>query len=280
MLGGQEDTLAREVGLRMAERLDYVRLQPARVLDAGTGAGHGLDDLVKRYPHAQLVGVDFALAQLAQIRARRSVLVRARELMLARRYPRLACADFAQLPFAPQSFQLVWSNLALPWAPNPVDVFREFQRVLDVNGLVMFSTYGPDTLKEVRQVFGGIDALPHTLSFMDMHDLGDMLVAAGFSDPVMDMEVITLTYSDLNSLVSDLRTTGQVNVVSKRRRGLLGRRAYQSLLGAYEGLRSQGRLPATIEIIYGHAWQGKPRLAPDGRSIVQMDLGRKIARRR
>lgn len=273
--GNGADTLAREIERRMFERLSYVRLQPTGILDAGAGCGHGLSELARRYPSAQPIGIDWAHAMVAEARRPRGLLARTREL-LRRRSPRLLCADSRALPFEPRTFQLVWSNLALAWTADPLAVFREFHRVLDVGGLVMFSTYGPDTLKELRQAFAVADDLPHTLHFFDMHDLGDMLSAAGFSDPVMDMEVLTLTYSGLDALVADLRHTGQVNAARGRRRGLMGRRTYQAVRDACEGLRKQGRLPITIEVIYGHAWKAEARLTPQGHSIVRTDFSRKL----
>ena len=278
---GNADPLSREVERRMLERLDYVRLTPSRFLDAGTGIGQGLGRLAGHYPAAMPVAIDSAHALLAQIGNRGSLLERARAV-LSRRNPRLICADFANLPFAAGSFQLVWSNLALAWALDPLEAFKEFRRVLDVGGLIMFSTYGPDTLKELRQAFTVVDELPHTLRFFDMHDLGDMLTAAGFSDPVMDMEVITLTYADFETLASDLRFTGQVNAARGRRRGLLGRNAYLAMRNAYESMRSRGRLPVTVEVVYGHAWRGPTRVTPEGHSIIQTEFKQRrggIARR-
>jgi malonyl-CoA O-methyltransferase len=272
--GDHVDTLTREVERRMVERLDYVRLKPLRILDAGTGGGHGLPQLGKHYPDAELIGIDSAHSLLMHARARRSFLVRARE-WFPHRHPRLICGDFGALPLAARSFQLVWSNLSLAWASDPLVVFREFQRVLEVGGLAMFSTYGPDTLKELREAFSVADNLPHTQRFQDMHDVGDMLVAAGFSDPVMDMETITLTYSDMDDLIADLRLTGQMNAACQRRRGLMGRAAYQAVRQAYEGFRLQGRLPATVEIVYGHAWKAEPRVTREGHDIIRMDFGRK-----
>lgn len=265
------DTLAREVERRMVERLDYVRLAPQRFLDAGAGIGQGLNRLADRYPSALPVAVDSAHALLAQVGARSSLLVRARA-MFSRRHPRLICADFTNLPFAEGSFQLVWSNLALAWARDPLEAFKEFRRVLDVGGLIMFSTYGPDTLKELRQAFAVADDLPHTLRFIDMHDLGDMLVTAGFSEPVMDMEIITLTYADFETLAADLRFTGQANAASGRRRGLMGRGTFQAMRVAYESMRSQGRLPVTVEVVYGHAWRVPSRVTPEGHSIIRTEF--------
>jgi len=274
---GGADVLSREVERRMAERLELVRLDPVRILDAGSGDGEGSALLARRYPRAECVALDAAHAVLVNARAKsrdaRSLLQRARDLVPGSRRSSLAvCGDFHRLPFASRSFQLAWSNLALAWAGDPLPVFKELCRVLEVGGLLMFSTYGPDTLKELRAAFAAVDAAPHVHRFIDMHDLGDMLVAAGFAEPVMDMEVITLTYPDFDALLSDLRSSGQANAASDRRRGLMGPRVWQGMRRGYEMLRQAGRLPATVEVIYGHAWRPEPRLSEDGRSIIRMDL--------
>ena len=270
------DVLSREVERRMAERLELVRLDPARMLDAGSGDGEGSALLARRYPHAQCVALDAAHTVLVRSRAKaqaaRSLLQRARDLVGRTGRVHAVCGDFSRLPFAPRRFQLAWSNLALAWAGDPLPAFRELCRVLEVGGLLMFSTYGPDTLKELREVFAPVDTAPHVHRFIDMHDLGDMLVAAGFAEPVMDMEVITLTYPDFDALLRDLRSSGQANVALDRRRGLMGRQAWQGVRERYESLRQAGRLPATVEVIYGHAWRPEPRLSEDGRNIIRMDL--------
>ena len=275
------DVLSREVERRMAERLELVRLDPARILDAGSGRGAGQALLAQRYPRAGIVALDAAHALLAQSDGRtgRSILRRIRALATGSHgdgRSGVVCGNFSQLPFAPRSFRMAWSNLALAWADDPLPVFREMCRVLEVGGLLMFSTYGPDTLKELRQAFASVDAAPHVHPFIDMHDLGDMLVAAGFSEPVMDMEVITLTYPDFDALVADLRMSGQVNAAVDRRRGLMGRQAWRRVCESYEGLckaaRSDGRLQATVEVIYGHAWRPEPQLSDDGRSIIRTDF--------
>jgi malonyl-CoA O-methyltransferase len=268
------DSLAREVERRMVERLDYVRLAPERFLDAGCGIGHGVKQLADRYPDALPIAMDSAHALLAQARTGRSLFAQARALF-SKRQPRLVCSDFSNLPFASRSFQLVWSNLALAWSRDPLEVFKEFRRVLDIGGLIMFSTYGPDTLKELRLAFAAADAWPHTLRFIDMHDLGDMLAAAGFSEPVMDMEIITLTYSDFDALAADLRLSGQANAARGRQRGLMGRGAFQAMRDAYECSRVQGRLPVTVEVVYGHAWRGESRVSLEGHSIIQTDFKQK-----
>jgi len=177
--------LETEVGTRMLERLDYVRIAPARILDAGSGPAPQAVALGKRYPGAQLLAVDFSLPMLRQARAM-GWLARLR----GARRPAAICASLERLPFAAGSVQLLWSNMALHWVQDPRAALAEFQRVLAPEGLLMFSTLGPDTLKELRAVAGK----GRVHSFADMHDLGDWLVAAGFSAPVMDSETINLAY--------------------------------------------------------------------------------------
>jgi malonyl-CoA O-methyltransferase len=173
---------------------------------------------------------------------------------------------------------MVWSNLALAWAGDPLAALREVHRVLIAGGLLMFSSYGPDTLKELKAAFGAGSGARHVHSFIDMHDLGDMLVASGFAAPVMDMEVITLTYSEVPALLRDLKASGETCAARDRRRGLMGRRAWERMLASYERERKQGRLPATIEVIYGHAWKSEPRTTVDGRRIIEVELEAKNSR--
>ncbi len=267
------DFLRREIAARMHERLELVRIAPARVLDAGCGAGADLPALQKSFPAAQIVGVDGAGPMLAAARAAAAG-QGALNRMLSRLLPAkagidLACADFGDLPLGPNSVDLIWSNLALPWHPQPDRVFTEWRRVLRVDGLLMFSSFGPDTLRELRAAFAGLDEAPHVLPFVDMHDFGDQLVAAGFSTPVMDMEAITVTYDTAAALLADARALGG-NPLANRRRALVGRAAWQGVLAALEGQRrDDGKLALTFEVIYGHAFRPAPRTTQDGEAIVR-----------
>lgn len=262
--------LAREVEARMLERLQYVKLAPARILDAGCGDGHGAERLASAYPDAQVLGLDFACPMLQTARSRepwlRRVLRRARVDYL--------CADFAAVPLQAASVDLAWSNLALHCAGDPQPALKELRRVLKVGGLLMFSCYGPDTLKELKSAFAASDSAAHVHDFIDMHDLGDMLSACGYAAPVMDMELITLTYSGVDALLADLRASGQINVLAGRRRGLTGKGVFGALRMAYEQLGREGRLPASFEIVYGHAWKPQQQLTEDGRAIVRLDFPR------
>jgi malonyl-CoA O-methyltransferase len=179
------------------------------------------------------------------------------------------CADIEALPVAANSVGLVWSNLTVQWCNDLPATFVELHRVLKTEGLLMFSTFGPDTLKELRQAFSGVDGHNHLNRFADMHDIGDMLVQAGFADPVMDMEMLTLTYDDVRAVLQDLKTIGAHNATAGRAQGLMGKNAWARLIENYERLRSNGKLPATFEVVYGHAWKPQPRTTPDGASIIK-----------
>lgn len=259
--------LAREVATRMAERLGYIRYEPARVLDFGCGLGRDFALLAQHYPGAEHLGVDVALPLLQRARRSRSLVQRL--LPFAQRAaPRLVCADGQALPLRGGSVQMVWSNLALNWFADPLPPLGEMNRVLDVGGMLMFSTLGPDTLKELRAVLPA-ESGERVHRFIDMHDLGDALLRAGFAEPVMDMETITLTYRSLDGMLTDLRRSGATNASTARPRGLSGRAGWARARTAYEALRREDGLPATFEIVFGHAWKAAPKTAADGRAIVR-----------
>ncbi len=272
--------LQREVGARMAARLDYVKIAPALILDAGCGTGEGVGEFAARYQQARVVALDVALpmVQAARERARvaRSLLQRllSGKLTLLRRRdeasPFFLCGDMNALPLRGVAFDLIWSNLALQWVNDVPRALAEMRRVLKVGGLVSFTTFGPDTLKEIRMAFAQADGFTHTNRFLDMHDIGDMLVRAGFADPVMDMEQLTLTYADASSLMRDLRQLGATNAPRGRPRGLMGRGRWRRATAAFEALRRDGRIPATFEVIYGHAWKGAPKRTAEGHPIVNI----------
>ena len=266
------DFLRREIAARMHERLALVKITPRRVLDAGCGGGADLPLLQKDYPAAQVIGLDAAPAMLGASRVPASPV----KSLIARPLPAkagvdLACGDFGNLPFGTNSLDLVWSNLGLHWHPQPDRVFAEWRRVLRVDGLLMFSNFGPDTFRELRSAFAEVDESPHTLPFVDMHDFGDQLVEVGFSTPVMDMEVITVTYDTAEALLADVRALGG-NPLATRRRGLLGRAAWQKMLAALEkGRRPDGKLGLSFEVIYGHAFRPAPRVTQAGEAIIRFE---------
>jgi malonyl-CoA O-methyltransferase len=255
--------LQREVGGRLLSHLDPIRIDPARLVDLGSGTGMFFDALRQRYPKAQTLGVDIALAMLARSRARSPWWRRA----LGSGAPALVCADAERLPLAGASAQLVFSNLTLQWCRYGA-FFGETARVLEAGGLLLFSTFGPDTLKELRSAFMASDDREHVNRFVDMHDLGDALVHAGFVDPVMEMEAITLEYQTVEAMARDLKAIGAHNVLPGRPRGLSGRGRWKKMVERYESMRRGGALPATFEVIYGHAWKGERRRTDDGRQVI------------
>jgi malonyl-CoA O-methyltransferase len=242
--------LQHEMGERMLERLDYVKLEPERILDIGCGTGRHTASLLKRYPRAQVMGLDFALSMLQHARKQGRWL----------RRPQCVCGDLDQLPVAEQSIDLVFSNAALQWSCDPAKAIAGMQRVLRPGGLLMFSSFGPDTLKELRAAWSQVDGYQHVHQFVDMHDYGDMLLQAGLADPVMDMQRMTLTYENVQALMQDLKAIGAANAGKQRPRSLTGRARLRALQAAYEQFRlPDGRLPATYEVIYGHAWGAMQR---------------------
>ena len=243
----------------MLSRLDLVNIKPKAILDAGCGTGHGSFCLQKRFINARVYSLDIALRMLQKTKAQRPFLHK----ILAKNS--LVCADIEHLPIASASMDLVWSNLALQWCNDLDGAFSEVARVLQPNALFMFSTFGPDTLKELRAATNEINlgnGHTHVSRFIDMHDIGDAVTRAGFSAPVLDVEHYTLTYDDVKGVMKDLKNIGAHNATQGRTRGLQGKGFLQNLTQQYEQFRSQGKLPATFEVIYGHAWKAdaKPYL--------------------
>lgn len=261
--------LQREVADRLLERLDYMRLDPVRILDLGSGTGYATGPLCRRYAQAQLVSLDLAPAMLRHARERRPDRGIARWLggLVKGEHLHWLCADGEHLPLADECVDLVFSNLALQWC-DPSRVFDEARRVLKPGGLMLFSTFGPDTLKELRSVFGEVDDAPHVNEFIDMHDLGDALVRARLADPVMDMETLTLTYADVTTLMRELKAIGAHNALPGRSGGLTGKTRWQRMSSAYERFRQAGRLPATYEVLYGHAWKAPGTGSAPGTQII------------
>ncbi len=257
--------LQHEVCRRSLERLDFIRHRPARILDAGSGTGNAWRGLAARYPGSRIVALDLAPGMLRQARAAAPWQQR-----LLRRLPAAVCGDLECMPLAQGSMDLVWSNLALQWVNALPQAFAEIRRVLAPGGLFMFATFGPDTLRELRAAQPGADPHTHISGFIDMHDIGDMLVQSGFADPVIDMESFTLTYSDVRALMHDLKAIGAHNAAVDRPQALSGKAWLAAVTRNYEALRRDGRLPATFEVVYGHAWRPAPRIGPGGRPVIDI----------
>jgi malonyl-CoA O-methyltransferase len=250
--------LQHEVARRLDDHLDGVKIAPQRILDAGCGTGFGTSLLRARYPRADVVGLDLSDAMLHQAAARQRGSVW--EKLRARLMPNApnfvpVCGDIERLPLARASFDMAWSSLALQWVGDLQTSFKEIRRVLKTGGLFIFASFGPDTLQELRTASSGVDGHHHVNRFIDMHDVGDALVHAGFSNPVMEMERITLTYADLPALLRDLKAIGAHTVLEGRRGGLM--------------YRQDDRLPATYEVVYGHAWAERAQKLQDGRQVIE-----------
>ncbi|HSG64391.1 MAG TPA: malonyl-ACP O-methyltransferase BioC [Gammaproteobacteria bacterium] len=240
----QAAVLQTEVRARLLSRLDLVTLDPRAVLDLGAGTGHASRELLRRYPRAQVIALDLAEGMLVASNRRQGWL---------RRFRRV-CADALRLPLRDAAVDLVFSNLMLQWCAELHQVLAEVRRILRPGGLFTFTTFGPDTLRELRAAWQAADEYTHVNRFIDMHDIGDALVRADLAEPVLDVERYTLTYDDVRGLMRDLKTIGAHNVNAGRARGLTGRGRFEAMLAAYESWRSDGRLPASYEVVFGQAW--------------------------
>jgi malonyl-CoA O-methyltransferase len=260
-----------EVARRMLDRLKLIRLEPAAILDAGCGAGRRFGLLRERYPEAAITGLDhnarlLSLAEQAMKGAGwRGLLERFRN----KRDIKLVCAELEASTLAPESIDLVWSNLAIHWHPEPHHVLREWCRLLRPGGLAFFTGWGPATGRELRDAVARAGLNTQTLPLVDMHDLGDLMIEQGFADPVMDQETVTLTYDSTTSLLADAHHLGG-NPNPQRKASLVSRDWLKRLVNALEaGRRSDGKLTLTLEIAYGHAWRssirrhaGETRISP------------------
>jgi malonyl-CoA O-methyltransferase len=259
--------LQREIADRLLARLDLIHLAPRAILDAGSGTGYCARALARRYRGARTVGLDLATAMLRAARRR--------ERWWRRRG--WVCGDIERLPFAAASFDLVLSNLALQWC-DPLRAFGEFHRVLRPGGLLLFTSFGPDTLGELRAAWAAVDPYPHVHGFLDMHDLGDALVRGRFADPVMDCERLVVTYPGVGALLRELKHIGAHNAARGRHSGLTGKQRFARFRAAYETLARDGRIPASYEVVYGHAWAPAAGARPElHKAVVPLD---RIGRRR
>ncbi|MBS0571063.1 MAG: malonyl-ACP O-methyltransferase BioC [Proteobacteria bacterium] len=247
--------LQRRIEARLLERLEYYSGRPVRILDAGCGPGHGSALLRKRFRSARIIALDLALPMLRQVRPGwRNPLVR-------------VCADARALPMPDASVDVLFSNLCIQWIADLRELFAEFRRVLKPGGYLAFSTFGPDTLHELRSAWSAADAAPHVNRFAHIGEVGDAMIAAGFRDPVLDTEHFIQHYAVAADLMRELKAIGATNADAQRTRGLTGKARFRRVLDAYEGFRRDGRLPATYEVICAHAFgpdAGQPRRTAGG----------------
>lgn len=263
--------LQNEVCNRLLEKLDVVKMKPAYILDAGTGTGAALPTLFAKYKKAQVVTLDLSENMLNQA-GRHGNFFRA---------PHLVCADIERLPFEDDVFDLVFSSLSLQWCNDLNAALLEAKRVLKPGGLLVFSTFGPDTLKELRHSWAKLDGASHVNHFIDMHDIGDALLQDGYAEPVMECEMLTVTYDTVDEIMHDLKAIGAnvtaqstsdkgaLSNASRSGRGLNGKSVLQTVREEYESFRQNKVLPVTYEIIYGHAWKPQKTVAKKASSNEQ-----------
>ena len=253
--------LQERVAAELLERLTAFDFTPRVVLDLGAGTGRVTRELKRRYRRALVIALDIAPGMLREARRHQGLL---------RRFARV-CADAQRLPLRDASVDLVFSSLMLQWCEPLGQALGEVRRVLSPTGFFAFSTFGPDTLKELRAAWAEVDRLSHVNRFTDMHEVGDALAGVGLAEPVLDVDRLEVTYPDTRSLMRDLKAIGAHNVTAGRPRTLLGRSRLARMSEAYEVFRRGDRLPATYEVIYGASWgaAGRPAApAPRGVAVI------------
>lgn len=264
--------LQRQTADELLERLDLVKIQPKRILDLGAGTGRNLNLLAAKYPKADIVALDIAPAMLNQARHRFKQDSGLKRWLPTHQQPAYMAGDAEALPLADNSVDMVYANLSLQWC-DLSRCFAEIQRVLSPGGLLSFTSLGPDTLNELRQAWASVDDYPHVNIFYDAHDIGEAMMNCRLAEPVLDIDRITLSYDTAIALMKDLKELGAHNVNEGRRRGLTGKQAFQKVISAYEPFRKNGLLPASYEVIYGHAWASKEvqQQSNDGAFSIPVD---------
>ena len=259
-----------EIGERLFERLQYLKIKPKYILDLGCGPGYFSQQLKKYYPKAHVVGCDLAYGMLKQAKTKQGW----------RKKWALVNGDMAAMPFATGLFDLVFANQVIHWSQPIASVMSELNRVMNAQGCLMFSTLGPDTFCELRQSWATIDNHAHANDFIDMHDIGDSLLAEHFLDPVVDMEVLTAHYSTLPQLLHALKAQGVRNINPARNPGLTGKQSWRRFEQAIAAFcTEQGKYPLTYEVVYGHAWKGEQRRTDKGlETMIPVSQLRKTAK--
>ena len=249
------------------ERMAPAVIDARVVLDLGCATGSATHPLAKRFRGATILAVDLSLPMLQLCRAKRGWFSKTSAVQ----------ADASTLPFADQSVDVVFANLLLPWVNDPAEVALEVSRVLRKDGLFFFASLGPDSLLEIRDAWAGVDDRSHVNRFLDMHDIGDLMVRAGLRDPVLDVDRLTVSYNDADDLFRDLTAAGARNSLQDRNRSLVGRKHFGAMRRRLENAGPDGRIELDLELVYGHCWGGRPPL-PEG--DVRIDASAIAVRKR
>jgi malonyl-CoA O-methyltransferase len=254
--------LQKHIADELINRLDIIKIRPTTIIDVGCGTGYALRRLQKCYPKAAVIGLDIAPTMLRRGR---------RRLRWFRSQPLIA-GDAEHCPLKDRSIDMIFCNVTLQWCDLDI-ALAEFSRVLKPGGLLMFSTFGPDTLKEIRHAWRQVDDDIHVHTFIDMHDIGDAMNRNQFQTPVVDVDHAVLTYANLDALLLDLKAIGASNAAAQRFRGLIGKSRFGRFRRAMESNREpQGRLQCSYEIIYGHAWGPTHRSSRDREGAISIPV--------
>ncbi len=245
--------IQKEIGCRLFERLYLLKMQPKYILDLGCGSGFFTEKLKKLYPKARVFSLDIAYDMLYQVKQKESWFKKWG----------IVNADMHKLPFVDAQFDLIFSNQVVHWSENMSGLMSELHRVMNKDACLMFSTLGPDTFKELRIAFAELDSFSHANDFLDMHDVGDIMLAANYLDPVIDMDMLTAHYDSLASLLKSLKKQGVININPKRNSALSGKNTFKNLdLAMQKFITDDNMYPLTYEVVYGHAWKGGVNIKP------------------
>lgn len=261
---GDADFVHRRSFVGLLERLQPMQLKPKRILDLGAAEGAGSRVLAKHYRGSRVLSLDLSGGMLAVGRRKRSRFARIRELQ----------ADAAAIPLASGSIDLIVANQLLPWIDQPERVFAELRRVLRKEGLLAFATLGPDSFLEFRDIWRQEDDFSHVNDFADMHNIGDAVVRSGLSDPVLDVELLNVTYRDPKKLFRDLHRAGSGNALLGRRPTLTGKARLQRVAAALAGPASSEPISIGLELVFGHAWGTGPPAEPGEFRVDPATIGR------
>ncbi|BAF61373.1 malonyl-ACP O-methyltransferase BioC [Candidatus Vesicomyidisocius calyptogenae] len=235
--------LQKEIAIRLDKKLNTISSKADIILDLGAGTGLLSKQLTKCFLNSKIICIDFSQKSLKYNPSSNKI-----------------CANANYLPLLNNSIDIITSNLMMQWCPDLNTLFSECFRVLKNDGLFLFSTFGPDTLKELKNSWSVVDDKIHVNTFIDMHDIGDQMLQNRFQNPVMEMETWTLTYQTVIDLLHDLKAIGAQTVI-KRSKSLTGKNKFRLMIKMYESYKNNGKLPVTYEVIYGHAWKQTSNIA-------------------